>query len=83
MAMTEESVEDFRRETLEQVDALLAAGWYYELPEIVNFDRPSRNFSEPWQWYWRAPAKGGRKRGRRYLSTSQAFNAMCRQLGTR
>lgn len=42
------------------------------MPEL-----PDQNDPEPWQWYWRAPKKPGyRKRGRKYLSTNQAFNAL-------
>lgn len=62
-----------------QVDALLLAGWSFELPEIVNHNPPKQNWShtrsEPWQWYWRRPGPRG---GRRFLSTSQAYNALQR-----
>jgi hypothetical protein len=52
-----------------QVSALLAAGWRFELPG---------DDSEPWQWYWRAPPKRKGSKGRKYLSTNQAHNALLR-----
>lgn len=66
---------DARRECMPQVDALLLADWSFELPEIVN-GSPVGYDTEPWQWYWRSPAKPGHKKGRRYQSTAQAFNAL-------
>ena len=54
-----------------QVRALLAAGWKYELPGDGDYD--------VWQWYWRSPPKRAGTRGRQYLSTNQAYNAMKRQ----
>lgn len=56
-------------DAMPQVDALIAAGWLFE---------PVNENSEPWQWYWRAPKKGKRKKGRRYLSTNQAYMALQR-----
>ena len=64
-----------RRESLSEVDALLLAGWSFELPDIVN---GTGGTTEPWQWYWRSPPKRAGSKGRRYLSTSQAFNALKR-----
>lgn len=81
-AEVEESWLQIRRNSLPQVDALLSAGWSFELPEIVNrkeFDRPAGIDHEPWQWYWRSPAKRKGSKGRKYQSTSQAFNALKRQ----
>lgn len=77
----QESILESRNAALPQVDALLQAGWRYELPEIVNRkegEPPAKHFTEPWQWYWRAPSKRKGHPGRRYLSTNQAFNAMNR-----
>lgn len=51
-----------------EADALMAAGWRFEIP--------SESATEPWQWYWYAPPKRKNSNGRKYLSTSQAFNAM-------
>lgn len=68
-ALSRQTMLDIRRASLVQVEALLAAGWRYELP---------REDLEPWQWYWRAPPKRPGKPGRKYLSTNQAFNAMRR-----
>ena len=59
----------WNEDAMPQVRALLAAGW---LPELSDRDL------DTWQWAWRAPAKRAGKQGRRYASTSQAFNAMQR-----
>lgn len=59
-----------REAALPQVDALMAAGWTFELPDVSG--------PEPWQWYWRRPARRKGKKGRKFLSTNQAFNAMLR-----
>lgn len=55
---------------LEDAIDLWAAGWTSETPNKTQADVMS--------WYWRAPAKGKRKFGRRYLSTAQAISAMRR-----
>jgi hypothetical protein len=71
---------EIRRNCMPQVETLLAAGWRFELPEIVN--RTERNpvlmDTEPWQWYWRSPPKRKGSKGRKYLSTQQAYNALMR-----
>ncbi len=70
-----------RRAGAKQADALIDAGWKFELPEVVNHD-PENNHdwsgieSEPWQWYWRSPPKRKGSKGRKYWSTNQAYNAM-------
>ncbi len=70
---------EIRKNCMHQVDALIAAGWRFELPEIVNAkEGEERMGTEPWQWYWRAPAKRVGSNGRKYLSTQQAFNALKR-----
>lgn len=61
------SRQESRNECHHQVDALLEAGWDWELP----FED-----AEPWQWRWRRPGPRG---GRLFLSTNQAFNALQRQ----
>lgn len=48
---------------------LWMAGWTHE---------PVTPSSRIMSWYWRAPAKGKRPLGRRYLSTQQAVNALRR-----
>lgn len=72
-----------RRNALVECDALLDAGWKFELPEIVNHNPPkqdwSKSESEPWQWYWRSPPRRRGSKGRRYLSTSQAYRALLKQ----
>lgn len=62
-----------------QADALLLAGWTFELPELLYGWRTS---SPLMSWYWRAPAKPGRKKGKRCLSTNQAYNAHLKHLKT-
>lgn len=82
LKMVEDCKLESRRNSLPQVDALLQAGWKFELPEIVNHNPPKHDWSktetEPWQWYWRAPAKRKGSKGRKYQSTTQAFNALKR-----
>jgi hypothetical protein len=68
--LAEEVKLECRRDSLPQVDALLAAGWRFELPGVRD---------EPWQWYWRSPPKRAHSKGRKYLSTNQAFMALQRQ----
>lgn len=51
----------------QQALELWQAGWTSEAV------RPN---SRVMSWYWRAPAKGKRKQGRRYLSTNQAWIAL-------
>lgn len=68
---------ELRANSMPQVDALIAAGWKFELPEIVNRkEGETRMGTEPWQWYWRSPAKRKGSKGRKYWSTNQAFNAL-------
>ncbi|MEM6911068.1 MAG: hypothetical protein AAF555_05740 [Verrucomicrobiota bacterium] len=57
---------------LEQAMDLWGAGWTSEDP------MPTQN--EVWQWYWRRPPRGKRKKGKRFLSTNQAWNALQREL---
>jgi len=61
-----------RNNTNAQVSALLLAGWKFELPGNGDYEY------EPWQWYWRAPPKRKGSKGRKYLSTNQAHNALQR-----
>lgn len=59
---------ELRMNSLPQCDALILAGWKFELPAISD--------PEPWQWYWRRPPKGKAKKGRLFLSTNQAYQAL-------
>jgi len=78
-----EAMMECRRNSVVECDVLIAAEWRYELPEIVNHNPPkhdwSKHESEPWQWYWRSPPKRKNSKGRKYWSTTQAFNALKRQ----
>jgi len=62
---------DAREACMPQVDALMAANWIFELPAIQD--------PEPWQWYWRRPSKVKGKKGRKFLSTNQAYNALMKE----
>lgn len=75
--LVEETKLRLRRNAVVECDALIAAGWKFELPEIVN-NWPTHE-SEPWQWYWRSPPRRRGSKGRKYWSTTQAFNALRRQ----
>jgi len=58
-----------RRECMPQVDALLMADWKFELPGVHD---------EPWQWRWRRPPLRKGVKGRLYLSTRRAYQALIR-----
>lgn len=70
-ALVEESKLECRRNCLPQVDALIDAGWRFELPATKD--------SEPWQWYWRSPPKRKGSKGKFHWSTQQAYNALMKQ----
>lgn len=68
-----------RANCMPEVDALIAAGWRFELPEIVNRKEGEvRSETEPWQWYWRRPPRRKGSKGMKFWSTTMAFNAMKR-----
>lgn len=70
-----------RANCMPEVDALLAAGWRFELPEIVNRnDGEFHSDTEPWQWYWRRPPRRKGSRGMKFWSTTMAFNALNREV---
>jgi hypothetical protein len=52
-----------------QVDALMRAGWMFE---VVNAD------DDPWQWAWRRPPRRAGSQGMRFASTQQAYNSLIR-----
>jgi hypothetical protein len=69
----------------EKAIELWLAGWTSDLPEQYKTpEAQERAKNDPWSrcavmsWYWRAPSKRKGRPGRRYLSTSQAHNAMRR-----
>lgn len=64
---------DIRRAGEKQALALMAAGW--------TIDFAGNAATEPWQLYWRRPPRRKDSRGRRYLSTQQAYNALMREKG--
>lgn len=59
------------RACMPQVEALLAAGWRFELPDVPDPD--------PWQWYWRRPPRRKGSKGMFFWSTQQAYNALMRE----
>ena len=63
------SREECDEAAMAQAIELWMAGWTSEVP---------RGTGMVMSWYWRAPAKPGRKVGRRYLSTNQAWNKLKR-----
>lgn len=56
---------------MHQVDALLKADW-----KFVVDDRDL----ELWQWQWRRPPRRRGSKGRLFLSTNQAYNALQREI---
>lgn len=63
-----------RKDSQPQVEALMAAGWQFVLPE-GHLD------AEPFQWQWRRPGKRAGRPGRLFRSTGQAYNALMRETG--
>ncbi len=53
------------RENMRQCDALIDAGWRFEIPA---------SYLETWQWAWRRPARRSGGKGMRFASTQQAYN---------
>lgn len=70
-----------RENSMPEVNALLAAGWLFELPEIVNRKdgQPPHMETEPWQWYWRRPPRRKGSKGMKFWSTTMAYNALKRE----
>lgn len=60
------------REGKTEAKALIAAGWTLILPEGCRDPLP-------YQWQWRRPGKRPGKPGRKFLSTSQAHNALIKE----
>ena len=73
-ALAEKTWLDIRRAAIPQVEALLVAGWRFELPDSPD--------PEPWQWYWRRPPRRKRSKGMLFRSTQQAHNALIRETVT-
>jgi hypothetical protein len=71
IAMGEQVRLDLRRRCMPQVDALIMANWKFELPAMLD--------SEPWQWHWRRPPRRKGSKGRRFMSTQQAYNALMKE----
>lgn len=53
---------------------LTAAGWTAEIA-ANHTPHPFTGMVDVMSWYWRAPSKREGKKGRRYLSTGQAYSA--------
>lgn len=63
-----------RKDTQPEVDALIAAGWQFILPEhCVD--------PEPFQWFWRRPVKRAGRPGKLFKSTGQAYRTLMRETG--
>ena len=75
--LVEESRHESNMNCMPQVDALLKADW-----KIAIFDMPE-TCTELWQWQWRRPPRRKGSKGRLFLSTNQAYNALMREQGKR
>ena len=64
---------------MEKALELSAAGWTAEI-EKHHTPHPFTGSVDVMSWYWRAPSKRPGKKGRKYLSTNQAWNAYQRAL---
>lgn len=67
-----ESTLQCRKNAVVQVDALIDAGWKFEIPNSPD--------SEPWQWQWRRPARRKGSKGMLFWSTNQAYQHLQRSL---
>lgn len=65
--LAEEGLRERRDHDFEKAIELWMAGWT---------SHPVRKKSEIMAWYWRRPPIPPRKKGRLYLSTDQALNAL-------
>jgi hypothetical protein len=59
---------------MEKALELSAAGWTPEI-EKHHTPHPYTGSVDVMSWYWRRPARRKGQKGRRYLSTNQAWNA--------
>jgi hypothetical protein len=66
-----QSIKASAEAAMPQVEALMAAGWTFEIV--------STSATEPWQWAWRRPPRRKNSPGMRFASTNQAFNALMRE----
>lgn len=72
IGLTDEQIKKHRLEereaelrVLQQCDALIDAGWKFEIPHS--------EYLEPWQWAWRRPPRRLLSQGMRFASTNQAY----------
>lgn len=63
---------------MEKALQLSAAGWQAELGP-GHSPHPYTGCVDVMSWYWRRPAKTKGRKGRRFLSTGQAWNAFQRE----
>ncbi len=61
------------RRNMAQVDALIDAGWKFEIPSMPDI-------MEVWQWAWRRPARRPGSKGMRFASTNQAYQHLRRHI---
>jgi hypothetical protein len=73
LGATEEQIKKHREDELimdrlrmQQCDALIDAGWRFEIPRAT--------YLETWQWAWRRPPRRKASKGMRFASTQQAYN---------
>ncbi len=63
------------RAEMEKALQLSAAGWKAEIQKH-HTAHPFTGNTDVMSWYWRRPARRKGSKGRLYLSTNQAWNAM-------
>ena len=64
---------------MEKALELSAAGWTPEL-EPQHTPHPFTGCVDVMSWYWRRPPRRKGSKGRRYLSTNQAWNALKKEV---
>lgn len=67
--------EEMNERDLGKATELWLAGWKSETP----YPQTQKDIMS---WYWRRPPRGNRKKGRLFLSTDQAYNALLRETKT-
>jgi len=72
------SHQEREKKDMEQALELSAAGWQAEI-QPHHTPHPFTGNVQVMSWYWRRPARRKNQKGRLYLSTNQAWNAMKKQ----
>jgi hypothetical protein len=73
LELAEQNRAHMRMQVIRQADALIDAGWRFEIPRSDQ--------AEVWSWYWRRPPRRKGSKGMFFWSTGQAYNHLMRSQG--